>query len=301
MSEFLQISFDLGSLAADSAEQACLACGASAITFADARDEPVLEPAPGEFRLWSATRLQALFAPGTPPAATVRALSAALGVAPGQLEVHRLADRAWEREWLRDFHAMRFGRRLWICPHHAQVEDPEAAVVRLDPGLAFGTGTHPTTALCLEWLDAHPPLADEVIDYGCGSGILALAAARLGARRVQCFDIDPQALLATRDNAEANGLSSRIRPCASAEALAAPAALLTANILCGPLVALAPRFAALVEPSGAILLSGLLEADAPEVTAAYAPWFELGPIASREGWIALSGRRTAAPAPASPT
>ncbi len=301
MSEFLQISFDLGTLAADSAEQACLACGASAITFADARDEPVLEPAPGEFRLWSSTRLQALFAPGTPPAATVRALSAALGVAPGQLEVHRLADRAWEREWLRDFHAMRFGRRLWICPHHAQVEDPEAAVVRLDPGLAFGTGTHPTTALCLEWLDAHPPLADEVIDYGCGSGILALAAARLGARRVQCFDIDPQALLATRDNAEANGLSSRIRPCASAEALAAPAALLTANILCGPLVALAPRFAALVEPSGAILLSGLLEADAPEVTAAYAPWFELGPIASREGWIALSGRRTAAPAPASPT
>ena len=187
MSEFLQISFDLGTLAADSAEQACLACGASAITFADARDEPVLEPAPGEFRLWSSTRLQALFAPGTPPAATVRALSAALGVNPGQLEVRRLADRVWEREWLRDFHAMRFGRRLWICPHHAQVEDPEAAVVRLDPGLAFGTGTHPTTALCLEWLDAHPPLADEVIDYGCGSGILALAAARLGARRVQCL------------------------------------------------------------------------------------------------------------------
>ncbi len=301
MSEFLQISFDLGALAADSAEQACLACGASAITFADARDEPVLEPAPGEFRLWSATRLQALFAPGTPSAATVRALSAALGVNPGQLEVRRLADRVWEREWLRDFHAMRFGRRLWICPRHEQLEDPGAAVVWLDPGLAFGTGTHPTTALCLEWLDAHPPLGDEVIDYGCGSGILALAAARLGARRVQCFDIDPQALLATRDNAEANGLSSHIRPCASAEVLAAPAALLTANILCGPLVALAPRFAALVEPSGAILLSGLLEADAPEATAAYASWFELRPFASREGWIALSGRRTATPAPASPT
>ncbi len=301
MSEFLQISFDLGALPADSAEQACLACGASAITFADAHDEPVLEPAPGELRLWSATRLQALFAPGTPQTATVRALSAALGVEPGQLEVRRLADRAWEREWLRDFHAMRFGRRLWICPHHEQVEDPGAAVVRLDPGLAFGTGTHPTTALCLEWLDAHPPLGDEVIDYGCGSGILALAAARLGARRVQCFDIDPQALLATRDNAEANGLCSRIRPCASADALAAPAALLIANILCGPLVALAPRFAALVEPCEAILLSGLLEADAPEVTAAYASWFELSPFASREGWIALSGRRTAAPAPASPT
>lgn len=293
MSEFLQISFDLGTLPAAHAEQACLACGASAITFADARDAPVLEPAPGEFRLWPATRLQALFGPETAQAATVRALSAALGVPPEQLEVRRLADRAWEREWLRDFHAMRFGTRLWICPYHEQIEQPDAAVVRLDPGLAFGTGRHPTTALCLQWLDAHPPLEGEVIDYGCGSGVLALAAARLGARTVQCFDIDPQALLATRDNAETNGLAQRIRPCASVDALAAPVTLLMANILCAPLVALAPRFAALVAPSGSILLSGLLEADTAELTAAYAPWFELRPFAAREGWIALSGSRTA--------
>ena len=297
MSEFLQISFELLGLPAEQAEEACFACGASAITFADARDEPVLEPAPGEVRLWPATRLQALFAPDAPQAATVRALSGALGVPPERLQVQHLADRAWEREWLRDFHAMRFGARLWICPHHEQVEDPDAAVVRLDPGLAFGTGTHPTTALCLEWLDAHPPLEREVIDYGCGSGILALAAARLGACRVQCFDIDPQALLATRDNAEANALAERIRPCASADALSAPVGLLMANILCAPLVALAPRFAALLAPRGSILLSGLLERDTPQVCAAYAPWFELRPFGAREGWIALAGLRTAAPDP----
>ncbi len=301
MSEFLQISFELGAVPAERAEEACLECGASAITFADARDEPVLEPAPGEFRLWASTRLQALFAPGTPQAATVQALSTALGVQPERLDVRWLADRAWEREWLRDFHAMRFGTRLWVCPHHEQVEDPHAAVVRLDPGLAFGTGTHPTTALCLQWLDAHPPLDQDVIDYGCGSGVLALAAARLGARSVQCFDIDPQALLATRDNAEANALGARIRPCATAEALSAPVTLLMANILCAPLVALAPRFAALTGPSGSILLSGLLERDAAEVTAAYAPWFALHPFASREGWVALCGRRVEASPSASRT
>lgn len=293
MSEFLQISFDLGELPADGAEAACFECGASAITFADARDEPVLEPAPGEFRLWPATRLEALFTPDAPQEALIARLSAALGVAPERLTARRLADRVWEREWLRDFHAMRFGRRLWICPQHEQVEDPDAVVVRLDPGLAFGTGTHPTTALCLEWLDAHPPIDGEVVDYGCGSGVLALAAARLGARRVQCFDIDPQALLATHENAAANGLERQIRPCAAAEALEPPVALLMANILCAPLVALAPRFAALVATDGAVLLAGLLEPDADEVIAAYAPWFALKPFATREGWVALSGRRRA--------
>ncbi|MDA8348752.1 MAG: 50S ribosomal protein L11 methyltransferase [Pseudomonadota bacterium] len=293
MSEFLQISFDLGELPADGAEAACFECGASAITFADARDEPVLEPAPGELRLWPATRLEALFTPDAPQEALIARLSAALGVAPERLTARRLADRVWEREWLRDFHAMRFGLRLWICPQHEQVEDPDAVVVRLDPGLAFGTGTHPTTALCLEWLDAHPPIDGEVVDYGCGSGVLALAAARLGARRVQCFDIDPQALLATHENAAANGLERQIRPCAAAEALEPPVALLMANILCAPLVALAPRFAALVATDGAVLLAGLLEPDADEVIAAYAPWFALKPVATREGWVALSGRRRA--------
>ncbi len=298
MSQFLQISFDLGSLPIEAAEQACMDRGASAITLADARDEPVLEPAPGEMRLWPATRLQALFAPGTPRDTTVHGLGVALGLDPAQLEVRWIADRAWEREWLREFHARRFGRRLWICPHHEQVTDPDAAVVRLDPGLAFGTGTHPTTALCLEWLDAHPPVDCEVIDYGCGSGVLALAAARLGAHTVHCFDIDPQALIATRDNAAVNRLSGHIRPCESAEALAAPVALLMANILLTPLVALAPRFGALVRPGGGILLAGLLESQAEEARQAYAPWFTLSPFGAREGWIGLSGTRDSSAAQA---
>ena len=298
MSQFLQISFDLGALPIEAAEQACVDCGASAITLADARDEPVLEPAPGEMRLWPATRLQALFAPGTPRDTTVHGLGVALGLDPAELEVRWIADRAWEREWLREFHARRFGRRLWICPHHEQVTDPGAAVVRLDPGLAFGTGSHPTTALCLEWLDAHPPVDRDVIDYGCGSGVLALAAARLGAHTVHCFDIDPQALIATRDNAAVNRLSGHIRPCESAEALAAPVALLMANILLTPLVALAPRFGALVRPEGGILLAGLLESQTEEARQAYSPWFTLSPFGAREGWIGLSGSRNGAAAQA---
>ena len=295
MTGFLEISFDLGSLSADRAEQACLECGASAITLADARDEAVLEPAPGEVRLWPQTRLQALFAPGTDPAATLATLGRALNVPPGHLRARLIPDRIWEREWLRNFHAMRFGERLWICPRHEHVDAPGAVVVHMDPGLAFGTGTHPTTALCLQWLDANPP-EGEVIDYGCGSGVLALAAAKLGARLVHCFDIDGQALIATRDNTLANGLHARIRLCESAEALPATD-LLLANILSAPLVALAPRLESLVRTKGAVVLSGLMQHQASEVTRAYAEWFEMSTFGSREGWVALSGRRNDQPAP----
>ena len=294
MTEFLEISFDLGCLPPEHAERACLDCGANAITFADARDEPVLEPAPGEVRLWPTTRLQALFAPGTQPTATVAALSRSLRIPVEQLQARLIADRPWEREWLRDFHAMRFGRRLWICPHHERVEDPEAVVVHMDPGLAFGTGTHPTTALCLKWLDAHPP-AGEVIDYGCGSGVLALAAAKLGARHVHCFDIDEQALIATRDNTLRNGLETSIRLCESPEMLPR-ADVLLANILSAPLVTLAPRFASLVRTAGAVVVSGLMEHQAPEVTGAYSQWFDLSAFGTRDGWVALSGRRNDRPA-----
>ena len=206
-----------------------------------------------------------------------------------------VADRAWEREWLRDFHAMRFGRRLWVCPSHEEVTEPDAAVVRMDPGLAFGTGTHATTALCLEWLDAHPPQGDTIVDFGCGSGVLALAALRLGARRATCFDIDSQALIAARDNASANGLSKRLRVCDSASAIARGADLLLANILSGPLVALAPSFADIVRPSGALVLSGLMESQISEVTRAYDTWFDMRPFGVRESWVCLWGRRNGRP------
>ena len=295
MTEFLEISFDLGSLPPERAEKACLECGASAITLADAEDEPVLEPAPGEIRLWRATRVQALFAPGTDLTAAVVALSRTLGL-PGQsLRARLIADRAWEREWLRDFHAMRFGSRLWICPSHERVAAPEAVVVHMDPGLAFGTGTHPTTALCLQWLDAHPP-EGEVIDYGCGSGVLALAAAKLGARLVHCFDIDEQALIATRDNTLANGMERHVRLYEAPDALPA-ADLLLANILSGPLVTLAPRFASLLRTDAAIVLSGVMGHQASEVAHAYSTWFDMHIFGSRDGWSALNGRRNDQPAP----
>ena len=202
-----------------------------------------------------------------------------------------MADRAWEREWLRDFHAMRFGRRLWVCPHHEQVTEPQAAVVRMDPGLAFGTGTHPTTALCLEWLDAHAGEYGTVVDFGCGSGVLALAALRLGARSASCFDIDGQALIATRDNASANGLSDRVRLCESAAEIPRGADLLLANILSGPLVELARCFDDLLGPSGTLVLSGLMEQEVPEVELAYERWFDIRPFGVRESWVCLWARR----------
>ena len=225
----------------------------------------------------------------------MKELSRELGLDPVLLRARGVADRAWEREWLRDFHAMRFGRRLWVCPHHEQVDDPTAAVVRMDPGLAFGTGTHATTALCLEWLDAHPPVDQAVVDYGCGSGVLALAALRLGARSASCFDIDSQALIATRDNADANGLSNRLRLCDSAAAIARGADLVLANILSGPLVALAPAFADILQASGMVVLSGLMEREAAEVTHAYEAWFDMCIFGVRESWVCLWGRRNGRP------
>lgn len=263
---------------------------------ADDRDtSPVLEPAPGEFRLWPAARLAALFPPETDRETVFRALSRSLGVAPAQLRAREVADRAWEREWLRDFHAMRFGERLWVCPRHERVDEPGAVVVAMDPGLAFGTGTHPTTALCLEWLDAHPPRDGAVVDFGCGSGVLALAALRLGARSASCFDIDPQALMATRDNASANGLSERVRLCDSVGAIPRGADLLLANILSGPLVELAPRFADMLRPAGALVLSGLMEQDVPGVELAYDKWFDMRTFGVRESWVCLWGRRNGRP------
>ncbi len=288
---YVELSFDLGSMDPEDAESACFEYGAGSVTFADGRDDPVLEPQPGEFRLWPATRLQALFAEVAAPPALAAKLAARLGLAPETVQIKRVQDRIWEREWLRDFHAMRFGKRLWVCPHHETVNDPDAVVVHMDPGLAFGTGTHPTTALCLQWLDANLEPGAAVIDYGCGSGVLALAAAKLGAAAVHCFDIDSQALIATRGNAQAIGLASRVQVHDSVDTLPREADALVANILSAPLCELAPRFASLVRPGGALVLAGLLEEQGHEVTRAHAACFDMRPFGEREGWLGLSGRR----------
>ncbi len=267
---------------------------ALAITLRDGADTPVLEPGPGETPLWAAVELCALFPAQTDPARLREALRQQLDV--DMLPAHRfetLVDRDWERAWLDEFKPMRFGHRLWVLPHdHDETQtDAAAAIVRLDPGLAFGTGTHPTTALCLHWLDAHPPRDMTVIDYGCGSGILALAAARLGAARVLATDNDPQALLATRENARRNGLSERIE-CHPPEALqTGRGVLVMANILAAPLLELRPRLTELTRPGGHLLLAGMLDHQAAQVRQGYAGDFSFDPPRSVDGWTLLTGQR----------
>jgi ribosomal protein L11 methyltransferase len=289
----LAVRIDLEGLEPEAVDAALEACGALSISYADRRDDPILEPAPGEFRLWPSTRVEALFDAETAAPALVAALCARLGVAATRLELAAVGDRAWEREWLRDFHAMRFGRRLWICPSH-EVPDasPGAAIVRLDPGLAFGTGTHATTRLCLEWLDEQLRQGESLIDYGCGSGVLAIAGLALGAGSAAAFDIDAQALLATRDNAIANGVAARLSIVAQAGRLPRAADVLVANILAGPLCALAGTFARHVRPGGRLVLAGLLTAQAGEVAAAQARWFDVRPWRELDGWTCLQGIRS---------
>jgi ribosomal protein L11 methyltransferase len=289
MGAFWQLSFDLGQLDPNTAEALCFDLGAASVTFVDAHDDPVLEPLPGEFRLWPTTRLRVLFVGEVE--GVVSALSEGLNIQAGDIAVERVEDRAWEREWLRDFHAMRFGRRLWISPHHEEVAADDAVIVRMDPGLAFGTGTHPTTAMCLEWLDRRIVGGECVIDFGCGSGVLAVAAVKLGAGVAHCFDIDPQALLATRQNADANGVAARISVHEAALELPLGSDVLVANILSGPLCELAATFATLVRDSGWIVLAGLLEREIADVTQAYGAWFDMHPFEVREGWAGLAGKR----------
>jgi ribosomal protein L11 methyltransferase len=288
---FLSLSVELRGLDPESAEAACFAAGAVSVTLTDAVDDAILEPAPGEVRLWPQTILQALFPADAAGPAAIIALAGALELPPTRIRAEHVADRVWEREWLKDFHAMRFGRRLWIVPNHEPLPaDPQAVAVRLDPGLAFGTGTHPSTALCLTWLDAHLVPGSTAIDYGSGSGVLAVAAAKLGAGAVHAFDIDPQALIATRDNAGANGISSLVHVHEHAETLPPRADVVMANILAGTLVALAPRLCGYLAPGGRLILAGILKQQVHEVRAGFQPLLELTVFAEKDGWSALSGR-----------
>lgn len=310
---FLQLILPIG--AADPApyEDALLAAGASSITLEDEGDDPVLEPLPGTTPLWPRVRVKALFE-GEPDAEELlqilRAeLSRELAEPLGRIAFETIEDRAWEREWLKDFRPMRFGQRLWICPGGQRPDEeqlrsiPAPVLIELDPGLAFGTGTHPTTALCLEWLDAANVAGTRVIDYGCGSGILAIAAAKLGASEVLAIDIDPQALLATHDNAERN----RVWPLIVARLVDddagsrdAPADILLANILAGPLESLAPAFASRVRTGGRLVLSGILRNQAEAVATTYAPWFDIAPVVVRDDWARLDGVRRPTPPPPRP-
>ena len=295
---WLQLVFESDRTRAPALEDALLEIGALSVTLQDSADEPVFEPGVGETPLWQATRVLALFElAADATSADVDSLTTSLIVALQQRvplpawRAEQLQDQAWERAWMADFQPMRFGRRLWICPSWAEPPDPEGVVLALDPGLAFGTGTHPTTALCLEWLDGQPLQDCTVIDYGCGSGILGIAALLLGARRVVAVDNDPQALIATRDNAERNHIApERLITCLPGQLPDDSAAdVRVANILAGPLQDLAPLLSGLTRTGGRLALSGILHEQAEAVADAYRANFELAPIVQRDDWIRIDG------------
>ncbi|EGR5063676.1 50S ribosomal protein L11 methyltransferase [Vibrio cholerae] len=267
--------------------------GAVSITFLDAKDTPVFEPLPGETRLWGDTDVVALYEADMDTSLILQQIKASNMLAEGFAhKVEQVEDKDWEREWMDNFHPMQFGRRLWICPSWREVPDPQAVNVMLDPGLAFGTGTHPTTALCLEWLDNLDLSGKTVIDFGCGSGILAIAAIKLGAAKVIGIDIDPQALLASKDNAARNGVEDQIDvylPKDQPEGLVAD--VVVANILAGPLRELSPIIKGLLKPGGQLAMSGILDTQAESVAEFYRDDLELDPIAEKSEWCRISGRK----------
>ncbi|HEX4895805.1 MAG TPA: 50S ribosomal protein L11 methyltransferase [Solimonas sp.] len=275
------------------AEEVLLAHNAAAVSFVDAVDDPVLEPAPGETPLWQDTVTLGLFVENTDLDPVREGLRDLLpDGAQAEMSVELIEDQDWVRVWLKDCPPLMFGQRLWVVPHEkvSEVTQADAVILRLDPGLAFGTGTHPTTALCLEWLAGEDLRGKTVLDFGCGSGVLAIAALLLGAERAVCVDIDPQALTATRNNAADNGVAERITTLLPADFVPFPADVVLANILANPLVQLAPQIASSIASGGHLVLAGLLDRQAEEVRAAYLPWFGFLPDAKREGWTRLHAR-----------
>lgn len=264
--------------------------GALSITLEDAGDEPMLEPLPGETPLWSHTRISGLFEGTTDPDRLRSSITQALNRdSVRQLELEVVEDRDWERAWLDNFQPIQFGQRLWICPTGKTVPEPAAVVVSLDPGLAFGTGTHPTTALCLERLDQTSLEGKTLIDYGCGSGILAIAALKLGARQAIAVDHDPQAIVATRTNADRNQVNDRLETRLTDDFTPLQADIVVANILANILVELAPAIISLVKPGGLLILSGILQNQAKPVTDAYEKAICFDAPVQREGWIRMDG------------
>ncbi|MBI2380511.1 MAG: 50S ribosomal protein L11 methyltransferase [Gammaproteobacteria bacterium] len=296
---WLQLKLRTQKAAADALSDRLSDLGADAVTYLDAEDQPILEPGPGETPLWSEVVVVGLWDAEADMDSVLLELAAdPLWAKVEHSALEPLEDKDWIREWMDQFHPIRFGQRLWIVPSWREAPDPSAVNILLDPGLAFGTGTHPTTALCLEYLDdlaARGVLAGQsCIDFGCGSGILAIAGLKLGAAHFVGVDNDPQAILATRENAARNSVpESALDIVLPPQFSDAPADGLVANILAGPLRELAPRFASLVKPGGWLALSGILESQAEELLAIYGQWFEMDPPALREEWVRLSGTRRA--------
>lgn len=292
---WIQLKINTTGENAETLSDALIESGAVSVTFQDTHDNPVFEPLPGETLLWGDTDAIGLYDAETDMGEVVAMLENEPLLGKGFVhKIEQLEDKDWEREWMDNFHPMRFGERLWICPSWRDVPDPTAVNVMLDPGLAFGTGTHPTTAMCLQWLDSLDLTDKTVIDFGCGSGILAIAALKLGAKHVVGIDIDPQAIQASRDNAQRNGVSERLSlylPKDQPENLSAD--VVVANILAGPLRELAPLISVLPVAGGHLGLSGILASQAQSVADAYRDKFELDAVAEKEEWCRITGVKKA--------
>jgi len=295
---FLELTLTIRSEQQPRVEEALEDIGALSVTLQDADaetpdEQAIFEPGVGELPLWPTITLNALFDEHTDRRGLTEALGELLPwLEPDQVQYRDIADQDWERAWMDTFKPMQFGRRLWIYPWNIEPPaDDDAVLVRLDPGLAFGSGTHPTTALCLEWLDAQALQGRSVIDYGCGSGILAVAALKLGAASAVGVDNDPQALTASADNAERNEVAERLALFLPEDHDVEPADVFVANILAGPLAELAPTFAAAAKPGAPFAISGILKGQEDELLERYAEWFEELRADTREDWVRISGRR----------
>lgn len=296
---WLQLTLEATHSNSDQLSDLLSQAGAASVTLQDAHDDPIFEPPPGSTPLWKELLLTGLFEADVDVNAILKFIETQYGELP-PYTLNPLEDKDWIRAWMDDFKPMPFGQRVWICPSWHTPPDPSAVNIMLDPGLAFGTGTHPTTSLCLQWLDHSFKESDfsspvEIIDYGCGSGILGIAASLLGATKVYAVDLDPQALLATQANAEKNNVSNYIHtfsvPEFKNQFQTLKCSLLLANILAGPLVDLAEMLASHVSPKGKIVLSGILAEQADKISAAYQQWFTIDEIVQEGDWIRVVGTK----------
>jgi len=289
---WIQIKLQTTGKKSPQVEDLLMGLGAVSVTLEDSKDQPLLEPPPGATPIWDDTTVTGLFETDVDPDLVCAALRSQLG-ADLPIRVEALEDKDWIREWMDSFEPIAFGKRLWVCPSWKTPLDPSAVNMMLDPGLAFGTGTHETTALCLRWLDSADLTGKVVVDYGCGSGILAIAAALLGASKVYCVDNDPQALMATRDNAARNNVADRLEVYPPGSLPAINADVMLANILAGPLMSLSEHLSSLTNPGGHLVLSGILQDQAQAVSDTYAQWFSMDPPAIDGDWVRITGVKAA--------
>lgn len=287
---WLQIRFTSPKQLAPALDDLLMAAGAVSTTMEDAADQPLFEPPPGTTPLWDTVIVTGLFEADADTDHILLLIQQELGQALPPVRVEVLEDKDWVRAWQDNYHPMQMGKRLWIVPSWTAPPEPTAVNLLLDPGLAFGTGTHPTTALCLEWLDGLDLSGKIVLDYGCGSGVLGIAALLLGAAQVWAIDNDPQAVLSTRQNAERNGVSKRLQVGLPGTLPAGFQADVTvSNILAGPLVMLAPTLVQHTRSGGWIGLSGLISRQVDEVRAGYQKWSTMHDVACRDDWCRLAG------------